>query len=91
MTYTESYIVEKDGDPDRIKLLYISEESDIETCNSICFAKSNLKGGIAGDHSILVLPRLDEEGAFFAFGNEGRLKIARWILPEGYNIVKVDK
>jgi len=89
MTYTESHIIEHDGDPNYIKLLYISEETDIETCNSICFTKSILKDGLAGDHAILVIPHLDEEGAFFAFGNEGRLKIARWMLPEGFEIVKV--
>ncbi len=87
MTYTESHIIEHNGDPNYIKLLYISEETDIETCNSICFTKSIFKD----DDAILVIPHLDEEGAFFAFGNEGRLKFARWMLPEGFEIVKVDK
>ncbi len=88
MSCTDSFVIEQDGNPDCIKLLYISEEFDIDDGYSyICFSKMP---GNPND-KILVMPRLKNDGVFFAFGNKERLRMTRWLLPNGFSIIKQNK
>jgi hypothetical protein len=88
MSCTDSFVIEQDGNPNCIKLLYISEEFDIDDgCSYICFSKMPVNP----NDKIVILPGLKDDGTFFAFGNKERLKMAKWLLPDGFNIIKQNK